>query len=77
MNDGEQSLREVISMSQALLTLQQCIYDCHHEAVRKISLFILSVLCVLPSKYFAIGSILASMGTYSIQKGTQRFSSLL
>ncbi|CAL6012403.1 Conserved_hypothetical protein [Hexamita inflata] len=75
--DSEDGLHQTVNNQIALLCLQRVLYDTHLQDVRELALYILSVLCLLPKKFYAIGQILNSLGTYAIMKGVSRFHALL
>ena len=75
--DSKEGIRLTLTHPNAVSCLFRITCDCHSAEIRQLGLRILAILCLLPPKYFAIGSIMTALDTYAQTKGISRFHALL
>ncbi|CAL6064664.1 Formin_homology 2 domain-containing protein [Hexamita inflata] len=75
--DSKDGMRQVLTHPSALTSLFRILCDSHVQDCRDVSLFIISVLCLLPPMYYAIGSIMTALDTYGLSRGVSRYFVLL
>lgn len=75
--DSIEGMKLTLTHPTALISMFRVLCDSPVEEIRDISLFIISVLCLLTPKYYAIGAILTAIDTYALSKNVSRFHALL
>ncbi|CAL6058333.1 Conserved_hypothetical protein [Hexamita inflata] len=75
--DSKDGMRQVLTHPSALTSLFRILCDSHVQDCRDVSLFIISVLCLLPPMYYAIGAIMTALDTYALSRGVSRYFVLL
>lgn len=62
--DTKDGLRKTISHPTALVSLFRVLFDIQLDTARAKAAFIISVICLLPTQYHAIGSVLTALDIY-------------